>query len=158
MVLLLVAVAGIAKAECYPEYTSPVLIGMHPTANPVEAWALSESPPGCITLSQWALPGQAPTAAQIESAAPGVLRPMCVERLGTARRAAVDARRAQTWPGMSAGEVSEAIAAGEPSGPVVADYLADRGAILAAYQAQAATAAALSASAAWTCAQTGVLP
>jgi hypothetical protein len=66
------------------------------------------------------------------------------EQLAGVRTAALDVRRAQTWPGMSAGEVSEAIALGDPSAEAVAAYIADRAVILGAYNDAVAALAAMS--------------
>lgn len=125
--------------------------------------AAEPSPQGVVlsdgSVAAWGADcGPQPSSAAVMDEAAELLRPRCIGRLDEARRAALDTRRATTWPGLSAGEVSEAMAAGEPTPAVVADYLSDRAGILAAYQAQVAIAATLGADAAWNCAQTGALP
>lgn len=153
----LAASVSAVSAECLPPYAPQVLGGMYPDADPL-ALGLSQTPDGCITMTGWSLPGTAPTPAEITAAAPPILRALCAGKLNDTRRAAMDARRAETWSGLSAGEVSEAISAGEPSPEIVADYLADRATLLTTYQSQVVTANTLGADAAFACAQTGVLP
>jgi hypothetical protein len=155
----LLCAAGIAAADCgYPAYLPAVLAAQYPAADPSSDWVLGSGPGGDYCITAWSLPGAAPTVAAIVAAAPAILRPRCLARLGEARRAALAARGAETWPGYDADEIALAIVAGEPSPEIVADYTGDRATILTTYQATAATAATLDADAAWTCAQTGVLP
>lgn len=153
--------AALAVADCgYPAYLPAVLAAQHPAADPSADWVLGTDPhvAGGYCITAWSLPGSPPTASAIVAAAPAVLRPLCIARLGEARRAAIAARGAETWPGYGADEIALAIVSGEPSPAIVADYTADRAAILTAYQGQTAAVATLDADSAWTCAQTGDMP